>query len=102
MLCSTYVLGRLCSLDTSDERRSSSWAPGSRRFVSIAAPFHVRSWWTVLTARIGKNVETRCDGLAPGLFVFSIFGNLTYALSICAESMDGAYLVKNASWLAGT
>ena len=56
----------------------------------------------MLTARIGKNVETRCDGLAPGLFVFSIFGNLTYALSICAESMDGAYLVKNASWLAGT
>ncbi|KAL1668778.1 PQ loop repeat-domain-containing protein [Schizophyllum commune] len=52
--------------------------------------------------QIRKNVETRCDGLAPGLFVFSIFGNLTYALSICAESMDGAYLVKNASWLAGS
>ncbi|TRM64127.1 PQ loop repeat-domain-containing protein [Schizophyllum amplum] len=52
--------------------------------------------------QIRKNVETRCEGLAPGLFVFAIFGNMTYALSICAQSMDGAYLVKNASWLAGS
>ena len=53
----------------------------------------------------GQDRQKRRDAVrwtGPGLFVFSIFGNLTYALSICAESMDGAYLVKNASWLAGT
>jgi hypothetical protein len=35
------------------------------------------------------------------LFFFAIFGNTTYALSICAKSMDKEYLVKNGGWLAG-
>jgi len=48
-----------------------------------------------------KNFKTRCEGLAPGLFVFSILGNITYALSIIAASRDADYLIRNASWLAG-
>ncbi|KIY71245.1 PQ-loop-domain-containing protein [Cylindrobasidium torrendii FP15055 ss-10] len=52
--------------------------------------------------QIAKNVHTRCEGLAPGLFFFAIFGNLTYALSICAKSTDVDYLVVNGSWLAGS
>lgn len=48
-----------------------------------------------------KNFKTRCEGLAPGLFVFSILGNMTYALSIIAASRDADYLIRNASWLAG-
>ncbi len=54
-----------------------------------------------LTPVIVKNFQTRCAGLSPALFFFSIFGNVTYALSICAKSMDKDYLVTNASWLAG-
>lgn len=49
-----------------------------------------------------KNLKTRCEGLSPALFFFAIFGNVTYALSICAKSMDGKYLMINAGWLAGT
>ncbi|KAK0464460.1 PQ loop repeat-domain-containing protein [Desarmillaria tabescens] len=52
--------------------------------------------------QIAKNFQTRCAGLSPALFFFSIFGNVTYALSICAKSMDKDYLVTNASWLAGS
>lgn len=56
---------------------------------------------TVLNFRSVKNFKTRCEGLAPGLFVFSILGNTTYALSIIAASRDADYLIRNASWLAG-
>jgi hypothetical protein len=36
------------------------------------------------------------------MFLFSILGNTTYALSILAKSMDWAYLTTNAGWLAGS
>ncbi|EAU86053.2 hypothetical protein CC1G_07132 [Coprinopsis cinerea okayama7 len=52
--------------------------------------------------QILKNFKTRCEGLSPALFFFSILGNTTYALSICAKSMDRAYLLTNAGWLAGS
>ena len=48
-----------------------------------------------------KNFDTECHGLSPGLFVFTIMGNLTYALSICVSSMERDHLIANASWLAG-
>lgn len=46
-------------------------------------------------------METKCKGLSPALFVFSIAGNTTYALSILAVSLDYNHLVVNAAWLAG-
>ncbi|TFK28046.1 PQ-loop-domain-containing protein [Coprinopsis marcescibilis] len=52
--------------------------------------------------QILKNCKTRCEGLSPALFFFSILGNTTYALSICAKSMDKQYLLTNAGWLAGS
>jgi len=52
--------------------------------------------------QIFKNLKTRCEGLSPSLFFFSIFGNVTYALSICAKSMDREYLIINSGWLAGS
>ncbi|KAF8867789.1 PQ loop repeat-domain-containing protein, partial [Infundibulicybe gibba] len=54
------------------------------------------------TPQIVKNTKTRCEGLSPALFFFAIFGNLAYAWSICAKSMDSQYLIKNAGWLAGS
>jgi len=54
-----------------------------------------------MTNRLVKNFKTRCEGLSPTLFFFAICGNVTYATSILAESMDWPYLVTNASWLAG-
>jgi len=52
--------------------------------------------------QIIKNFKTRCEGLSLALFLFAIFGNLTYVLAICTKSMHGPYLIKNASWLAGS
>jgi len=52
--------------------------------------------------QILKNFDTKCRGLAPGLFIFGIMGNLTYALSICVSSMEMEHLIANASWLAGS
>lgn len=52
--------------------------------------------------QIFKNFETKCEGLSPGLFLFAISGNLTYALSICVASMERDYLIRNGSWLAGS
>ncbi|THV00844.1 PQ-loop-domain-containing protein [Dendrothele bispora CBS 962.96] len=52
--------------------------------------------------QILKNFKTGCEALSPALFFFSILGNTTYALSICVKSMEKTYLVKNASWLAGS
>jgi len=52
--------------------------------------------------QILKNFETKCHGLSPGLFIFGIMGNLTYALSICVSSMEMDHLIANASWLAGS
>ncbi|KAF7767940.1 hypothetical protein Agabi119p4_7183 [Agaricus bisporus var. burnettii] len=48
-----------------------------------------------------KNCKTRCEGLAPELFVFSAFGTTTYVLSVCAKSIEKDYLMVNASWLVG-
>lgn len=69
---------------------------------------HVLGWISAvlyLVARIPqifKNPKTRCEGLSPALFFFSMFGNVTYSLSICSRSMDWEYLITNASWLAGS
>jgi len=52
--------------------------------------------------QIFKNFQTKCEGLSPGLFVFAISGNVTYALSIMVASMERQYLVRNGSWLAGS
>ncbi|KAI0297719.1 PQ-loop-domain-containing protein [Russula brevipes] len=52
--------------------------------------------------QILKNCDTKCHGLSPGLFIFGIMGNLTYALSICVSSMEMDHLIANASWLAGS
>ncbi|KAF9221024.1 PQ-loop-domain-containing protein [Gyrodon lividus] len=52
--------------------------------------------------QIFKNFKTRCEGLAPGLFLFAILGNTTYALSIIVVSTERSYLIRNASWLAGS
>jgi len=52
--------------------------------------------------QILKNVETKCEGLSPALFLFAITGNGTYALSICFASMKTKYLLANAPWLAGS
>jgi len=75
-----------------------------------------QDWWIIqllgwssallfLGARIPqilKNFKSRCAGLSPALFFFALFGNTTYALSICAKSMDKDYLIKNGGWLAGS
>ncbi|GBE85058.1 Probable vacuolar amino acid transporter [Sparassis crispa] len=52
--------------------------------------------------QIVKNVSTRCAGLSPFLFVYSITGNTTYFLAILAASMDMKHLIANASWIAGS
>jgi len=75
-----------------------------------------RKWWLIqglgyssallfMGARVPqilKNFRTRCEGLSPALFFFAIFGNSTYALSICAKSTNRDYLIKNGGWLAGS
>ncbi|KAI0917204.1 hypothetical protein AcW1_007541 [Taiwanofungus camphoratus] len=52
--------------------------------------------------QIIKNFRTRCEGLSPFLFVYSITGNITYVLAILAASMDIKHLMANASWIAGS
>ena len=71
----------------------------SRKYVRSLVEFlyiPVRLIWTAV-----KNFKSRCEGLSPALFFFALFGNTTYALSICAKSMDRDYLVRNGGWLAG-
>ncbi len=51
--------------------------------------------------RAVKNLDTRCEGLSPFLFVYSITGNTTYTLSILAASLDVRHIVANAPWIAG-
>ena len=48
-----------------------------------------------------KNTSTRCEGLSPGLFIFTILGNATYTASILVVGLDRQHLIVNASWLAG-
>jgi len=52
--------------------------------------------------QIVKNFRTRCEGLSPFLFVYSITGNATYVFSILAASMSFKHLTANASWIAGS
>ncbi|KAI0087823.1 PQ-loop-domain-containing protein [Irpex rosettiformis] len=52
--------------------------------------------------QILKNFQTKCAGLSFALFIFSIAGNTTYALSILAASLDPGHIAANASWLAGS
>jgi len=52
--------------------------------------------------QIQKNTETRCEGLSPALFMFTIGGNAFFVVSICVVSMRWHYLLINASWLAGS
>ncbi len=51
--------------------------------------------------RAVKNLDTRCEGLSPFLFVYSISGNTTYFLSILATSLNIKHLATNAPWIAG-
>ena len=51
--------------------------------------------------RLVKNLQTRCEGLSPAMFFFSIFGNVTFAMAILMKSIERNYLITNASWLAG-
>ncbi|PCH40224.1 PQ-loop-domain-containing protein [Wolfiporia cocos MD-104 SS10] len=52
--------------------------------------------------QIAKNFETRCEGLSPFLFVYSITGNSTYVLSILTASTEKNHIVANAAWIAGS
>ncbi|KAI1793249.1 PQ-loop-domain-containing protein [Ganoderma leucocontextum] len=52
--------------------------------------------------QIVKNLSTRCEGLSPFLFVYSISGNTTYFLSILAVSLKMKHLAVNAPWIAGS
>ncbi|KAI0345998.1 PQ-loop-domain-containing protein [Trametopsis cervina] len=52
--------------------------------------------------QILKNFQTKCEGLSLALFLFSIAGNTTYALSILTVSLEPNHLLANAGWLAGS
>jgi len=92
------------------------WVSDNEEKSDSIKPNPEKNWWTIqllgwssallfLGARIPqilKNFKSRCEGLSPALFFFAIFGNTTYALSICAKSMDRDYLVRNGGWLAGS
>jgi len=52
--------------------------------------------------QIFKNVQTKCVGLSPGMFIFAMGGNLTYVLSIVVASTSKKHLLANAAWLAGS
>ncbi|KZV73803.1 PQ-loop-domain-containing protein [Peniophora sp. CONT] len=52
--------------------------------------------------QILKNTSTRCEGLSPGMFVFTILANATYTASILVVGLDRQHLIVNASWLAGS
>ncbi|CCM03558.1 uncharacterized protein FIBRA_05694 [Fibroporia radiculosa] len=52
--------------------------------------------------QIVKNFKSKCEGLSPFLFIYSITGNTTYVLSILTVSMNAKHLTVNASWLAGS
>ncbi|KAJ3731128.1 PQ loop repeat-domain-containing protein [Lentinula guzmanii] len=82
--------------------------PQKHRSSSITWVIQVLGWTSAICylgsriPQIIKNFSTRCEGLAPALFFFSILGNATYSLSICVKSMEKEYLITNGSWLAGS
>lgn len=43
-----------------------------------------------------------CEGVSFLFFVFACLGNLTYVISILVKDQSKAYLILNASWLAGS
>ena len=43
-----------------------------------------------------------CEGLAIGLFIFGVLGNVTYCLSVLCHSLDPKYLFEMAPWLLGS
>ncbi|KAL0961426.1 hypothetical protein HGRIS_006372 [Hohenbuehelia grisea] len=102
-VCATGVIAWWISGGPSDEeehpkhpRQASKWAIQLIGWTSAILYLGAR------VPQIFKNFKTRCAGLSPALFLFAIMGNATYALSICAKSMDRRYLILNASWLAGS
>jgi len=42
------------------------------------------------------------EGLSIGMFVFSVIGNITFAISIVLKSQDATYLAINMPWLYGS
>ncbi|KAG2179965.1 hypothetical protein INT43_003752 [Umbelopsis isabellina] len=42
------------------------------------------------------------EGLSIGMFVFSVIGNITFAVSILLESQDPTYVAINMPWLYGS
>jgi len=92
------------------------WVTGNEEKSDFIKPDQENNWWIIqllgwssallfLGARVPqilKNFKSRCEGLSPALFFFALFGNTTYALSICAKSMDRDYLITNGGWLAGS
>ncbi|KAJ3822861.1 PQ loop repeat-domain-containing protein [Lentinula raphanica] len=82
--------------------------PPKHRSSSLTWAVQILGWTSAICylgsriPQIIKNFGTRCEGLAPALFFFSILGNATYSLSICVKSMEREYLITNASWLAGS
>lgn len=53
--------------------------------------------------QIMLNFERKsCDGISFLFFLFACLGNLTYVISILANSLSKRYLLINASWLVGS
>ncbi|EGN98249.1 hypothetical protein SERLA73DRAFT_183181 [Serpula lacrymans var. lacrymans S7.3] len=92
----------------SDSLSNGTESPHSQKKEALDWKIQIIGWTSAVSylgARIPqilKNLKTRCEGLSPALFLFAIMGNITYALSICVASTDREYLIKNASWLAGS
>ncbi|KAJ2963162.1 hypothetical protein NQZ79_g1878 [Umbelopsis isabellina] len=65
----------------------------------ISASFYIFS-------RIPQILKTFRDesveGLSIGMFVFSVIGNITFAVSILLESQDPTYVAINMPWLYGS
>lgn len=59
-----------------------------------------------LCARIPQIIKNyrkgKCDGLALLFFIFSVCGNVTYAVSILVFSTSREYIITNIPWLLGS
>ncbi|KAH9841444.1 PQ-loop-domain-containing protein [Rhodofomes roseus] len=104
-LCFVFVVG--IAAWAMDERIHRGQAPPKRDEI-VEWRSQILGWISAamfLGARVPqivKNFKTRCEGLSPFLFVYSITGNTTYVLAILAASMDLQHLIANASWIAGS
>ncbi|KAI8053903.1 PQ loop repeat-domain-containing protein [Syncephalis plumigaleata] len=65
----------------------------------ISALFYV---WARIPQIILNFRNKSCEGLAIGMFICCVFGNLTYCASIFLYSMDLDYLLINLPWLLGS